>query len=57
MVRNLADKADPFTKKRLLELAVRYEAGVPAKSAPLPVPPINEKPKNTGVGERRPAPK
>lgn len=33
-VRTIADKADPFTKKRLLDLADRYEL------APRPVTPI-----------------
>jgi hypothetical protein len=44
LVRDLADKADPFTKKRLLDLATRYEAGLPVKTGPLPLPSINEKP-------------
>ena len=44
LVRHLADKADPFTKKRLLNLAIRYEAGLPVKTGPLPLPMINEKP-------------
>lgn len=43
LVRDLADKADPFTKKRLLDLANRYEAGVPAKTKPLALPEINDK--------------
>jgi hypothetical protein len=34
MVRALADKADPFIKRRLLDLAARYE------QAPRPVTPI-----------------
>jgi hypothetical protein len=38
---SLADKADPFTKKRLLDLAIRYEAGLPVKTGPLPLPTIN----------------
>jgi hypothetical protein len=33
-VRALAEKADPFTKRRLLDLAARYE------QAPCPVTPI-----------------
>ena len=44
-VRELANKADPFTKKRLIDLANRYEAGLPIKTGPLPVPSINEKPR------------
>jgi hypothetical protein len=43
LVRELANKADPFTKKRLLDLVVRYEAGLPVKTAPLPLPAINER--------------
>ena len=43
-VRELANKADPFTKKRLLDLAIRYEAGLPVKTGPLPLPTINERP-------------
>jgi hypothetical protein len=30
----LADRADPFTKKRLLDLAERYD--VPARRTPIP---------------------
>ena len=42
-VRALAEKADPFTRRRLLDLAKRYDAkGGTARSAaierPLPVP-------------------
>ena len=34
----IADMADPFTKKRLLALAHRYEGGVPRPShIPIPV--------------------
>ncbi|WLB24195.1 hypothetical protein [Bradyrhizobium japonicum] len=43
LVRDLADKADPFTKKRLIDLAIRYEAGLSVKTGPLPLPLINEK--------------
>ncbi len=43
MVRSLADKADPFIKRRLLALAERYEAqlALPPKTAPAPhiIPP------------------
>ena len=42
LVRNLADKADPFT--RLIDLANRYEAGLPVKTGLLPLTSINEKP-------------
>ncbi|CUT13447.1 hypothetical protein BF49_4527 [Bradyrhizobium sp.] len=43
-VRALADRADPFTRRRLLDLAKRYDAkGGTARSGPterpLPVPP------------------
>ena len=36
LVRDLADKADPFTKKRLLDLAERYDARSPRRPTPLP---------------------
>ncbi len=36
LVRELADRSDPFTRKRLLELASRYERG-PVKTRPLPL--------------------
>lgn len=41
-VRSIADRADPFTKKRLLDLAERYEgslgrsSGTPARLTNLP---------------------
>jgi hypothetical protein len=45
-VRAIADRADPFTKKRLLDLAERYElqAGKPSRATrsldrPIPLPP------------------
>jgi hypothetical protein len=38
-VREIADRADPSTKKRLLELANRYE-GKPRPPTPLPVPAV-----------------
>jgi len=37
-VRDIADKADPFIKKRLLALAARYEA---KPRPPSPVPPVS----------------
>ena len=44
-VRDLADKADPFTRKRLLDLADKYDAqtGKPSRASrmierPIPVP-------------------
>lgn len=39
IVREIADKADPLTKKRLLELANRYE-GKPRPPTPLPMPAV-----------------
>jgi len=38
IVRSLADKADPFTKRRLLALADRYDRqlGLPARTVPSP---------------------
>ncbi|KWV58193.1 hypothetical protein AS156_35920 [Bradyrhizobium macuxiense] len=41
LVRDLADRADPFIKRRLLDLASRYEQ--PRKTKPLVLPPINVK--------------
>ncbi|MEN3349317.1 MAG: hypothetical protein V7632_2952 [Bradyrhizobium sp.] len=38
LIRELADKADPFIKRRLLDLAARYDA--PRKTKPLPIPSI-----------------
>ena len=35
-VREIATKADPFTKKRLLELANRYERNTTKRVTPLP---------------------
>jgi hypothetical protein len=37
LVRDLAGKADPFTKRRLLALADKYDAkvGEPSKAAPM----------------------
>jgi len=42
LVRDLADKADPFTKKRLIDLAKRYEAGLRVKTVALPLPAITD---------------
>nr|WP_162478959.1 hypothetical protein [Bradyrhizobium sp.]CUT16356.1 hypothetical protein CDS [Bradyrhizobium sp.] len=39
----MANKADPFTKKRLLDLAIQYEARLRVKTGPLPLPTINER--------------
>jgi hypothetical protein len=35
-VRNIASSADPFTKKRLLDLAERYDAKRVTRQTPLP---------------------
>jgi hypothetical protein len=44
-VRDLAGKVDPFTKRRLLDLAAKYDAegGVPSRAIerPLPLPRAN----------------
>ena len=40
LVRDLADRADPFTKRRLLALISRYEQAPPRKT---PLPAINGK--------------
>ena len=52
-VRAIADKADPFTKKRLLDLAERYDAtpGRPSRATrQLKLPDVREyvAPANTG---------
>lgn len=40
--RDLAEKADPFTRRRLLDLAKRYDAkGKPGSARPLPPPRIS----------------
>jgi hypothetical protein len=50
-VRDLADKADPFTRKRLLDMAHKYDAktGKPSGASrmierPIPVPPDQIRP-------------
>jgi hypothetical protein len=50
-VRDLADKADPFTRKRLLDLADKYDAKTdkPSRASrmierPIPVPPDQTRP-------------
>jgi hypothetical protein len=40
LLRELASRADPFIKRRLLDLAARYEKK-PAKTRPLPPVSIN----------------
>ncbi|MGY3134554.1 hypothetical protein ACVWZM_005236 [Bradyrhizobium sp. USDA 4501] len=42
LVRDLASRADPFIKRRLLDLALRYERG-PAKTKPLPLVVLNDR--------------
>lgn len=41
LVRDLASRADPFIRRRLLDLASRYEKG-PPKAKPLPIPSLND---------------
>ncbi|MCC8951660.1 hypothetical protein H8A97_43250, partial [Bradyrhizobium sp. Arg62] len=41
LVRDLASRADPFIKRRLLDLASRYEKP-PAKIKPLPIVSLND---------------
>jgi hypothetical protein len=36
-VREIASNADPFTKKRLLDLAARYEQAIRRSPAPIPL--------------------
>jgi hypothetical protein len=43
-VRNIASFADPFTKKRLLDLAERYDTKSPRPPTPLPRVTPGEKP-------------
>ena len=43
-VRDIAGKADPFTKKRLLELAAKYETK-PRRPTPLPSISVKQKPR------------
>lgn len=47
-IRNLAEKADPHTKRRLLDLASRYEKK-PRTPAPIPSP-VNDKSLTNAVG-------
>jgi hypothetical protein len=42
-VRNIASLADPFTKKRLLALAEKYEPAKPSRATPLPIVAITSK--------------
>lgn len=50
-IRNLAGKADPFTKRRLIELAVRYERRVErASQVTLTVPPKGSS-TSTGISD------
>jgi hypothetical protein len=49
LVRDLASRADPFIKRRLLDLAARYEKR-PVKTKPLP--PISISSQNTSEDER-----
>ena len=41
-VREIATKADPFTKKRLLELANRYERNTTRRVTPQPTIPVQD---------------
>jgi hypothetical protein len=49
LVRDLASCADPFIKRRLLDLATRYEKQ-PVKTKPLP--PVSGSSQNTSEDER-----
>ena len=42
-VRDIASLADPFTKKRLLALAEKYDPAEPSRATPLPSVPITSK--------------
>jgi hypothetical protein len=52
-IRNLAGKADPFTKKRLIELAVRYERRV-ASQVTLTLPPKSSFPSTDVSDDKAP---
>lgn len=47
-VRDIADKADPFTRKRLLELADKYENRPRPRQTPLPSISAIQKSRKTG---------
>ena len=48
-VRELAERADPHTKRRLLDLAIRYEKK-PRPPTPIPAPPAKDAPLTSTVG-------
>jgi hypothetical protein len=52
LVRDLADRADPFTKIRLLKLAERYDEGLPPKPMDQRKEPIGLPRVSIGPGER-----
>jgi hypothetical protein len=45
--RDLAEKADPFTRRRLLDLAKRYDAKIKPGGSARPVPPARTTPPST----------
>jgi hypothetical protein len=50
-VRNIATLADPFTKKRLLALAEKYDPAEPLRATPLPAVAITSRhPDRNGGG-------
>jgi hypothetical protein len=50
-VRDIASLADPFTKKRLLALAEKYDPAKPPRMTPLPAVAIkNERPERNRGG-------
>ncbi|RXH05951.1 hypothetical protein [Bradyrhizobium vignae] len=52
--RDLAEKADPFTRRRLLDLAKRYDAKSKPAGSARPLPPPRTSPPSTlfaGAGE------
>jgi hypothetical protein len=50
-VRDIAGLADPFTKKRLLALAEKYDPARPTRATPLPAVAIaSEHPERNDVG-------
>ena len=54
IVREIANHADPFTKKRLLDLAARYERA-PRPATPVPTAPIDAKPHTASAATIQPS--
>jgi hypothetical protein len=50
-VRNIASLADPFTKKKLLALAEKYDSAKPPRATPLPTVAINGRHSDRKTGD------